>query len=132
MSSLLKALIICQPCACSLRKHWFLDFNDVSPATKSFELVKFMHAYLLMEATFVYAPSILKVWNQLGVISNTSHSSTSEGETNLDPILKVGKVLSFEYLSNTIAIKCFMSAYESAMVALHFARAAASHLLDSF
>ena len=87
MSCLLKALIIGQPCACSLWKHWFLDFNDVSPATKFFKLVKFLHAYLLMEATFVYAPSILEVWNQFGVISNTSHSSASEGETNLYPIL---------------------------------------------
>ena len=87
VSDFLKALIIGQPCACSLRKYWFLNFNDVRPFTKSFELVKLMHAYLLMKATFVYAPSILKVRNQLGVISNTSHSSTSEGKTNLDPIL---------------------------------------------
>ena len=110
MSCLLKALIIGQPCACSLWKHWFLDFNDVSLTTKSFELVKFMHAYLLMEATFVYAPSILEVWNQLGVISFSSQSSTSEGKTDLDPILKIDEVMIFEYLSNTISVEFLMNA----------------------
>ena len=110
MSCLLKALTIGQPCACSLWKHWFLDFNDVSLTTKSFELVKFMHAYLLMEATFVYAPSILEVWNQLGVISFSSQSSTSEGKTDLDPIFKVNEVMIFEYLSNTIVVKFLMNA----------------------
>ena len=109
MSCLLKALIIGQPCAYSLMKYWLLNFNDVSPATKSFELVKFMHAYLLMEATFVYAPSILEVWNQLGVISFSSQSSTSEGKTDLDPIFEVNEVMIFEYLSNTIVVKFLMN-----------------------
>ena len=104
----------------------------MSPATKFFELVKFLHAYLLMEATFVYAPSILEVWNQLGVISYSSQSSTSEGKTDLDPIFKVDEVMIFEYLSNTIVVKFLMNAHNSAVVALHFSRAAASHLLDSF
>ena len=63
-----------------------------------------------MEATFVYAPSILEVWNQLGVISFSSQSSTSEGKTDLDPIFEVNKVVIFEYLSNTIVVKFLMNA----------------------
>ena len=63
-----------------------------------------------MEATFVYAPSILEVWNQLGVISFSSQSSTSEGKTDLDPIFEVNEVVIFEYLSNTIVVKFLMNA----------------------
>ena len=63
-----------------------------------------------MEATFVYAPSILEVWNQLGVISFSSQSSTSEGKTDLDPIFEVNEVMIFEYLSNSIVVKFLMNA----------------------
>ena len=87
MSVLLKALIIGQPCAYSLVHNWLFDFDDVRPATFLFELVKLMLAHDLMESFFVNAPSILEVLNKLFVISCSSDSSTSEGETNLDPIL---------------------------------------------
>ena len=87
MSALLKALIVGRPYAFSSRKYLSLDFDDVRPATKSLELFKLMHGYLLVETFDAYTPSILEAWNQLGVVSFSSYSSTSEGKTNLDPIL---------------------------------------------
>ena len=87
MSALLIALIIGKPCAYSLGKYWLLDFDDVRPATKSLKLVQFSLAYLLVETFDVNTPSILEVWNQLGVISYPSYSPPSEGKTNPDSIL---------------------------------------------
>ena len=79
MSTLLKALIIGQPCAYSLVHNWFFDFDDVRPATTSLELVKLVLAHDLMESFFVNAPSILEVLKKLFVISCSSESSTYEG-----------------------------------------------------
>ena len=87
MSALLIALIIGRPCAYSLERFFWLDLDDVSPATESLELFHVILAYLLVETLDVNTPSILEVWNQLTVISLPSYSPPSEGKTNLDSIL---------------------------------------------